>query len=119
MIALVARLLMLSTLSLATVALAEPVTFGADDGARPRSGQTLIAQPVLQHTVVALDAALDKGIDAVLVIGHATGEAGQLSAEALRAWLVALGVSSARIRLEARTELSDALVLDVRDKAGL
>jgi hypothetical protein len=94
---------------------AEPLALTSADWGRPRSGEALVQQPVLRSVLKVFEAEADS----VIVIAHATSEAGQLWAEEIRAWLVALGVSSARIHLSARPELNDVLTLDVRKKADL
>lgn len=96
-------------------ALADSFSLSADDWARPRNGTTLAHQPALAGAMQAFE----RERDAVLVIAHATGEAGELWAGELRAWLVALGVSSARIHFEAHTDVQGALVLDVRKRSSL
>lgn len=93
----------------------EPLVLTSADWARPRSGEMLMQQPVLEQ----VRQAFEREPGGVIVIGHATNEAGQLWAEELRAWLVALGVSSARIRLAARPEMEDVLTLDVHKQADL
>ena len=93
-----------------SAAWAEPVTLSAADWARPRSGTALVQQPALARAVQALE----KSPRATVLIAHPRDEAGQLWAEELRAWLVALGISSAQIYLEPRPTLRDELVLDLR-----
>jgi hypothetical protein len=94
---------------------AEPLTLTAEDWAHPRGGAALAQQP----TLIALLERLERERDGVVVIGHATGEAGQLWAEELRGWLIALGVASSRIRFDARPALQGALALDVRPREEL
>ncbi|HKQ30405.1 MAG TPA: hypothetical protein VJS66_03875, partial [Burkholderiales bacterium] len=94
---------------------ADPLALSAEQWSRSRTGEALVRQPVLVQTLQALE----RESDGVIVLAHATSEAGQLWAEELRAWFVALGVSSARIRLVARPELKDVLTLDVRKQADL
>ena len=89
---------------------AEPTTLTAEDWARPRSGAALAQHEGLARLVQAFEREPDR----VIVIAHGTGEDGQLWAEELRSWLVALGVSSARLQLESRPGLHEALILDVR-----
>ena len=107
--------LCITLLLLSLPALAEPITLTADDWARPRSGEVVASHPLVARIVDAFEHKPDSAI----VIAHASGEAGQLWAEELRSWLVALGVGSDCIRLESRPELHDALILDVRERAAL
>jgi hypothetical protein len=104
--------MLLLTVSLAS---AEPLVLTSAEWARPRTGEALVQQPVLRQVLKAFEGEPD----GVVVIAHGTGEAGQLWAEELRAWLVALGVSSTRVHLAARPELKDTLTLDVRKQADL
>lgn len=89
---------------------AESITLTTEDWARPRSGESLT-----QHAGLArLVQSFERQPDGAIAIAHGTGEDGQLWAEELRSWFVALGVSSARLQLESRPGLQDALILDVR-----
>jgi hypothetical protein len=106
-----ASVLLFSSFSVA----AEPLTLSAADWTAPRTGAALVQQPAL----VKLLRALEQEPDGVAVISHATSETGQLWAEELRGWLVALGVSSAQIRFDARTELTETLTLAVRQREQL
>jgi hypothetical protein len=104
------RVLLLLSLLVAPVVIADTVTLTQEDWARPRSGEALTEFPELAQALREFDAADER----IVAIAHATGEAGQLWAAELRSWLVALGVSSASIRFEARPELQDVLLVDVR-----
>lgn len=64
---------------------------------RPRSAQTVMAQPAVRQAVAALQARSD----ARLQIVHGPRQEAQLQAEELRAWLIALAVEGARVRLRA------------------
>ncbi len=94
---------------------AAPVTLTAEDWARSRTGAALTQQPALAATVKAFEGQAD----AVIVIAHGSDEAGQLWAEELRSWLVAFGITSARIHFESRPGLQNTLVLDVRARSSL
>lgn len=109
------RSLVLASLLFALPVAAEPFTLTAEDWVLPRSGATLTQLPPLTGAVQAFE----READGVIVIAHATGEAGQLWAEELRSWLVALGISSAHIRFDARPELQNVLVLDIRKRDSL
>jgi len=91
-------------------AFAGPVTLNAEDWARPRSGEALARMTALAETMGAFEREMEKG---VIVISHSADEAGQLWAGDLRSWLIALGVSSARIKLESRVDVQGVLILDV------
>lgn len=93
---------------------AESFTLTSEDWAR-RSAEAFTQQPVLAN----VQQAFEKESDGVIVITHATSEAGQLWAEELRAWWVAFGVSSTRVRLEAHPEINTNLRLTVRKRADL
>jgi hypothetical protein len=107
------RALVLLSLLVTPVVFADAVTLTMEDWARPRSGEALTELPALTDVLQEFDAADTR----VIAIGHATSEAGQLWAAELRSWLVALGVSSGRVRLEARPELQGVLILDVRKES--
>lgn len=62
---------------------------------RPRSAQTVMAQPAVRQAVVAYQGRSSSRI----VITHGTRQEALLQAEELRAWLVALAVDSARLQL--------------------
>lgn len=64
---------------------------------RPRSAQSVMAQPVLRQAITAYQA----NPAARMVIVHGARQETQLQAEELRAWLVALAVESARLQLRA------------------
>lgn len=108
------RWLLLLSLYVSPGIAADAVTLTAEEWARPRSGESLTQFPELAQVLRTFDA----GAGRTIVIAHATGEAGQLWAAELRSWLVALGVSSARIRLDAQPELSGVVILEVRDGGG-
>lgn len=62
---------------------------------RPRSAQTVMAQPAVQQAVAAYQASSA----ARIVIIHGPRQEAQLQAEELRAWLVALALDGARLQL--------------------
>lgn len=64
---------------------------------RPRSAQTVMAQPAVRQAVAALQARSD----ARLQIVHGPRQEAQLQAEELRAWLIALAVEGSRVHLRA------------------
>lgn len=69
----------------------------ADLWDRPRSAQTVMAQPAVREAVMALQARSD----ARLLIVHGPRQDALLHAEELRAWLVALAIEGSRVRLRA------------------
>ena len=109
------RFLLVVMFLVVSTAFAEPLALTSADWARPRTGEALARQPALNELLKAFE----REKDGVIVIAHATGEAGQLWAQELRGWLIALGVTSARIRLVARPELNDTLILDVHKREDL
>lgn len=78
--------------------------------AQPRSGEALLHHPALAQVVQQLQA----NADAVLEIRYPGGDSGSLWARELQAWLVALGVESARIRRVPGSEAADQLQLRIR-----
>lgn len=84
---------------------------GAELWDRPRSAQTVMAQPAVQQAVAAY-----QGRGSVrIVIAHGTGQEAQLQAEELRAWLVALAIDGARVQLRADPSAAGALRIDVTE----
>lgn len=71
---------------------------------RPRSAQSVMAQPAVRQAV----AALQSRSDSRLLIVHGARPEAQLQSEELRAWLVALAVESSRMQL--RTDVSAAAI---------
>lgn len=82
----------------------------AEQWARPRQGDALSTLEPLVAAVQRLKQ-LPRGH---LVIRHPAGEEGILWAQELRAWLVALGVSSEDIGIAADSPREDAVYLEVR-----
>lgn len=93
---------------LATLFLAGGPALAADLGPelwdRPRSAQSVMAQPAVRGAVSALQARPA----ARMVIVHAPRPEPQAQAEELRAWLVALAVDGSRIGL--RTDAAAATI---------
>lgn len=87
-----------------------PLQITATEWAQPRSGATLLRQPVLAEVVRQLQ----ERPSAVLEIRYPGGDSGSLWARELQAWLVALGIESARIRAMPGSEAADLLQLRVR-----
>jgi len=77
---------------------------------RPRSAQSVQASPAVRQ---AVDAMLARP-GSRLVIRHAPGADGQLQAEELRAWLMALALDGSRIALAGDLRPRENLVLDLR-----
>lgn len=86
----------------------------AHDWARPRSGDSLVQMPALTSTVRDYLAQRNQG-ERRIVIRHPSGEEGVLWAEELRGWLVALGVPSTDISVDAGSAREDAIELAVVD----
>ncbi len=85
-------------------------TLLAETWAMPRSGATVATMAPLSEAVQALLTAADTQ----LVLRHPAREEGLLWAEELRGWLIALGVPSARLALEAGDATAENLQLVVR-----
>ena len=97
-----------------SLAVADPVIINADQWARPRSGAVIVQD----FGLAPLIEALDRQPDGVLVVDHARSDEGSVWAEELRAWLVALGVSSAQIVLTPRGSDNGRITVDVRGYRG-
>ena len=77
---------------------------------RPRSAQSVQASPAVRQ---AVDAMLARP-GARLTIRHAPGADGQLQAEELRAWLMALALDGSRIALAADLRPRENLVIELK-----
>ncbi len=75
--------------------------------ARPRDGAALLLNPALGGVVQAW-MATDSSL---IVIAYPGGDEGEVWASELRDWLVALGVSSQSLRLQAGHARDDVLIL--------
>lgn len=87
-----------------------PAVITAAEWAQPRSGEALLRHPALRQAVTQLQASGT----ALLEIRYPGGDSGSLWARELQAWLVALGVESARIRLVPGSVAADQLQLRIR-----
>lgn len=76
--------------------------------ARPRSGSYVARLSELNALIRQFNAQADSGI----VIRYTHGDEGSLWAAELRAWLVALGIPSARIGLEPVAQTEDVLIIE-------
>jgi hypothetical protein len=82
---------------------------------RPRSGGTILAQPAIRQAVNACLAQPGSR----LVVHHAAGQEGLLSAEELRSWLIALAVDAGRISLRGGLKPTEPLRIElVKDNDG-
>lgn len=95
--------------SLATAAPPRDFLLSADEWARPRSGERVVALESV-HDAVAVWLSRD---DSNLVIFYPGGETGSLWASELRDWLVALGLPMDRIELRPGSPRDDAILLQV------
>ncbi len=86
----------------------------AEQWARPRQGEALVAYPSLRAAVTALDATPD----AMLQIRYPGGEEGSLWAGELRDWLIALGVPASRIQVQPGTRKPEYIELVVDTGEG-
>ena len=82
----------------------------ADDWARPRSGESVVALPSLR---AAVQAWIDAGDGAVIEVRYPGGERGSLWGGEIRDWLVALGVAPDRVSLRPGGARDDAVILHV------
>lgn len=76
---------------------ARPAEIAPELWDRPRSAQTIMAQPAVRQAVAAYQA---RGTTRIVIV-HGPRQEAQLQAEELRAWLVALAVESSRLQLRA------------------
>jgi len=107
------RLLCLLLLPLSTLLqAAEPLLIDAELWSTPRTAERIIALDGLAERVLKMAA------DEQLVIDHPAGEEGVLWAQELRGWLVALGVSSAQIKLQVSEVSRDSLQLSIESISG-
>ncbi|HCU54310.1 MAG TPA: hypothetical protein DIC36_08565 [Gammaproteobacteria bacterium] len=88
---------------------AQPLTITSREWPAPHRTEALTASP----PVVNLVTALVSQEQAVLVVRHAGGEAGERLADSLRQALVSLGVPSARLRFEPAAAASGQLILEL------
>lgn len=77
-------------------AYAESLAVPAELWEKPRSGESIIAQPVVRESVATLLAQPATR----LLIHHSRSDESVLQAEELRAWLIALAVDGSRIELK-------------------
>ena len=105
------RILALVLLVSAATALAESARLiSAEEWARPRDAEAVIAMPAVGNAVRTYLGRANHHIR----IAYPDGEEGILWAEELKAWLVTLGVTSEDLRLEPQTSHPDAVEITVR-----
>lgn len=96
-------------LMLAGAASAERLAVPAELWEKPRSGELILAQPVVRESVAMLLAQPA----ARLLIHHGRSDESVLQAEELRAWLIALAVDGNRIELNTDGEHHQSLNLEL------
>jgi hypothetical protein len=89
---------------------ADVLTLGAGEWSGPRSGAALARHAPLKRLI----ADFERQPEGIILLRHGSGDESLLWAEEMRSWLVALGVPSPRIRLQAVTGRPDGLTLEVR-----
>ena len=87
-----------------------PWVIDAEFWAAPRSGEAVVAEPALR---TAIDTLMFREESSRLLIRYPGGETGQLWAQELRAWLIALGIPSSRIDTQPGGPRDDQLLLTV------
>lgn len=87
-----------------------PWVIDAEFWAAPRSGETVVTEPALRS---AIDTLMFREETSRLMIRYPGGETGQLWAQELRAWLIALGIPSSRIDTQPGGPRDDQLLLSV------
>jgi len=103
-------LLLVLSCTMAVAATDTPLQITATEWAQPRSGERLLHHPAL----VAVVHQLQSHPGAALEIRYPGGDNGSLWARELQAWLVALGIESARIHLLPGSKAADLLQMRVR-----
>lgn len=103
------QLILAACLAVSMTAQADRLPLPEELWARPRSGDLILAQPLLKQSVEAL--LEDPG--ARLRIYYGKGDEAMLQAEELRAWLIALAVDGSRIELIGDGSSASALSLEV------
>lgn len=88
---------------------AERLAVPAELWEKPRSGESIIAQPVVRESVATLLAQPT----ARLLIQHGRSDESVLQAEELRAWLIALAVDGSRIELKSDGDHRQGLNLEL------
>lgn len=83
----------------------------AEQWASPRSGQSVASMPPLPE-VVSILLAKPK---ARVMLYHPGGDEGQIWALELRDWLVALGIESRRVELQAGNPDNDAIAITIKN----
>ena len=99
----------------ANVSAARIFVVGADDWARPRSGDVIAEFEALRAAVDYWD----KLDNALIVVRYPGEDSGELWAAELRDWLISLGVPSDYIRLVAGTQAADEIRLLVGNRDEL
>ena len=87
---------------------AEPVRLTADQWSRPRAGAMIVQFPELNRAVERFE----RQPNGILLIRHDPADDGVLWAAELRSWLVALGIPSSRIRLQAQGGMPDHILVE-------
>ena len=105
------RILALVLLACPVAVLAESSRLiSAEEWARPRDAEAVIAMPAVADAVRSYLASANRRI----VILHPKGEEGVVWAEELRAWLVSLGIASEDLRIAPQSTHPDAVEIAVR-----
>ncbi len=102
-------LLLLACSSLVPVSAQEPWQLTRAQWSGPRDGERLLTMPVLRQVM----ATLAQHPDARLLIRYPGGEDGIIWVAELRAWLVALGLPSARIETRPGSPSPDVIELEI------
>jgi len=97
-------------LSLSAPALGAPLVLDAEQWAVPRGGEVILGMAPISKAMRQLDQ--QRGSS--LLIRYPGGDEGSLWANELRAWLVALGLSSRRIELVPGSHSAQTIELEVR-----
>lgn len=97
-------------LCLCAQATAAPLVLNAEQWAVPRRGEVVRRMPAIADAMRQLEATPASR----LILRYPGGDEGSLWANELRAWLVSLGLSSARIELVPGSRSADSIELVVR-----
>ena len=88
----------------------DSAVISAEQWARPRSGQSVARLQSLSGVIHQFNERAGQRI----VVRYAGGDEGNLWAEELRAWLIALGIPSDRIDLTQAAVEPDALIIEIK-----
>lgn len=81
----------------------------ANEWSVPKQSTTILTMPAIHNSMKKLQ----KNVNSVLKVKYPGGDEGTLWVNELRSWLIALGLSSARIELVQGSAISTSIELEV------